>query len=96
MGKRVRRYCGHSLKRRNCAVDLRDLCRRLKMWVEWRQTVVRKGAYVDMSQGPEAVAVEIAKFRAYLFFARKNKMSTVAGKLVAVQYFTAGRGSNCR
>ena len=67
-----------------------------KMWVEWRQTVVRKGAYVDMSQGPEAVAVEIAKFRAYLFFARKNKMSTVAGKLVAVQYFTAGRGSNCR
>ena len=58
-----------------------------KMWVEWRQTVVRKGAYVDMSQGAEAVAVEIAKFMAYLFFARKNKMSTVAGKLVAVQYF---------
>ena len=58
-----------------------------KMWVEWRQTVVRKGAYADMSQGEETVAVEIAKFMAYLFFARKNQMSTVAGKLVAVQYF---------
>ena len=49
--------------------------------------MVRKGAYVDISQGAEVVAVEIAKFTAYLFFARKNKMSTVAGKLVAVQYF---------
>ena len=39
-----------------------------KMWVEWRQTVVRKGTYVDMSQGAEAVAVEIAKFMAYFFF----------------------------
>ena len=39
-----------------------------KTWVEWRQTVVRKGAYVDKSQGAEAVAVEIAKFMAYLFF----------------------------
>ena len=69
-----------------------------KMWVEWRQTVVRKEAYVDtsMSQGAEAVAVEIAKFMAYLFFARKNKMSTVAGKLVAVQHFHRRAGSNCR
>ena len=49
------------------------------MWVEWCQTVVRKGAYVDISQGAEVVAVEIAKFTAYLFFARKNMMSTVAG-----------------
>ena len=96
VGERVRRSCGHSLKRRNCDVDLRDLCRRLEMWVEWGQTVVRKGAYVDMSQGAEAVAVEIAKIMAYLFFARKTKMSTVAGKLVAVQSLTAGRGSNCR
>ena len=49
--------------------------------------MVRKGAYADMSQGAEAVAVEISKFMAYLFFARKYKISTVAGKLVEVQYF---------
>ena len=58
-----------------------------KMWVEWRQTVVRKGAYVDMSQGAEAVAFEIANFMAYLFLASKSKMSTLAGKLVPVQHF---------
>lgn len=42
---------------------------------------------MDVSHGTQAVADEIAKFMAYLFFARKNKMSTVAGKLVAIQYF---------
>lgn len=44
-----------------------------KLWVEWRQAVVWKGPYVDVSQGVEAVADEIAKFMAFLVFARKNK-----------------------
>ena len=57
--------------------------------------MVRKGGYVDMSQGLDAVAVEIAKFMAYLFFASKNKMSTAAGKLVVVQYFHRRAGIDC-
>lgn len=41
----------------------------------------------DLSQGAAEAAKEIAQFLAFLFFTRKNKMSSVAGKLASVQYF---------
>lgn len=44
-----------------------------KMWVEWRQAVVRKGAYVDLSQGADVVANELSKFMAFLFSLGKIK-----------------------
>ena len=48
---------------------------------------MQRAVYLDLSQGEQAVAEEIAQFMAFCYFARQNKMATVAGKLVAVQYF---------
>ena len=49
--------------------------------------MAQKGPYPDSSQGADSIADDIANFLAFLFFVRKNKMSTIAGKRVAVQYF---------
>jgi hypothetical protein len=48
---------------------------------------VHRSVYLDMELGEEAVAKEIAKYMAHLYFSRGNKPSTVEGKLVAVQHF---------
>ncbi|CAB1109183.1 unnamed protein product [Ectocarpus sp. CCAP 1310/34] len=58
-----------------------------KLWVEWRTVAVRKSVYLDEARGEEVLASELAKYMAYLFFCRGNKMSTIAGKLVAVKYY---------
>ncbi|CAM9689179.1 unnamed protein product [Laminaria digitata] len=58
-----------------------------KMWVKWRQDVVKRSAYLDVELGEELVAEEISKYLAYMYFSRGNKISTVDGKLTAIQYF---------
>ena len=87
VGKRVRRSCGHSLKRRNCAVDLRDLCRRLEnVGRVAADGGEKRGVCGYVSRGRSSGSRNREVY-GILFFLSQNKMSTVAGKLVAVQYF---------
>ena len=56
------------------------------MWVSWR--VLRgKGNRIgrDMSEG--GLVEELAEFMAYCCAERKNKEATVAGKLVAANFY---------
>lgn len=46
-----------------------------------------KGVYRDPADGDEAVATELAKFIAYMYFSRGNKLATALNRLSAVQYF---------
>ena len=95
MGKRVRRFCGHSLKRRNCAVDLRDVCRRLEDVGRVAADGGEKRDVIRMwicLKGQKQWQSKSRSLWLTCFFARKNKMSTVAGKLVAVQYFLRRAG----
>lgn len=39
------------------------------------------------TEGPEAIAIELGKFLAYLHFAKGNKLSPAVGRLPAIQYF---------
>ena len=57
-----------------------------EVWKQYRRAL-GKGIYVDAADGPEAIAFEVGKFVALLFFSRGNKLSTVVGRLSAIKYF---------
>ena len=58
-----------------------------RLWTQWCLVVVHRSVYLDMGLREEAVAREIAKCVAHLYFSRGSKVSTVEGKLVAFQHF---------
>lgn len=52
-----------------------------KLQKQWRGLAVGKAVFIDPTEGPEAIDVELGKVLAYWNFARGNKSSTAVRQL---------------
>ena len=48
---------------------------------------MKRSVHLDVELGEQLVAEEVSKYMAYMYFSRGNNISTVDGKLMAIQYF---------
>ena len=82
----VRRFCPRLRTRTSCEVDSKDLCARLEDVGELEGSA-GEGELVREGYSEGELVEELTGFMAYFCAERKNKEATVAGKLVAANFY---------